>query len=152
MSLCTPFPAGLEPQAREAIRAWNGVHYTYLLQSIHDGRWGIPVQPLAKRMSQLDPVPGKTRYGVQRGDLRTRVRDHLERPVPTRTSQVRPAPRRRLGTGSTRPRRPQRFIGYEACLSEGDAKQRELQTLKSGLRYLTAKTGGWQGLQGLVKS
>ncbi len=110
MSLCTPFQAGLEPQAREAIRAWNGVHYTYLFESIQDGRW----------------------YTGATGDLRTRVRDHLQGRVSSTSD-----PEERLGTGSTRPRRRPRLIYYEACLSEGDAKRREryLKTGK-GKRYL----------------
>ncbi len=55
-----------------------------------------------------------------------RVRDHLEGRVNSTPYQE-----ERLGTGSTRHRRPLRLIYYEACLSEGDAKRRE-RYLKTG--------------------
>ncbi len=55
ISLCTPFQAGLEPQAREAIRDLErGALHLYLAE--HQGMAGVYRRD---------------------GDLRTRVKDHL---------------------------------------------------------------------------
>ena len=81
------------------------MYYTYVLQSDRDGEW----------------------YTGARGNLRTRVADHVKGRV-----------------HSTCYRRPLRLIYYEACLGEEDAMRRE-RYLKTGRgkKYLRQRLALW---------